>query len=104
VARHVKQMELTERKWGAKLEGIRKQQKRAYGRCIVRWATEGLPNKVNADVLHEFKAAKKQGAKFDPVACRVCACGGVCVCVRARARWFCLVADSSPWCAQGADR
>lgn len=61
VARHVKQMELTERKWGAKLEDMRKQQKRAYGRCIVRWATEGLPNKVNADVLHEFKAAKKQG-------------------------------------------
>jgi hypothetical protein len=74
-------MELTERKWGAKLEDMRKQQKRAYGRCIVRWATEGLPNKVNADVLHEFKAAKKQGAKLDPItrACAVCACAVACV-------------------------
>jgi hypothetical protein len=66
VAKHVKQMELTERKWGAKLEEMQKKQKRAYGRCIVRWATEGLPaNKhVTSDVLHEFKAAKKKGMKI----------------------------------------
>jgi hypothetical protein len=62
-------MELTERKWGAKLADMRKQQKRAYGRCIVRWATEGLPNKVAADVLQEFKAAKKKGTQSITPAC-----------------------------------
>lgn len=60
MAKHVKQMELTERKWGDKLKEVRKKQKRAYKRAIVRWATEGLPKNITNDVIHEYKAAKKK--------------------------------------------
>jgi len=66
VAKHVKQMELTENKWKADLEATRKKQKRAYRCCIRRWASQGLPDKLKADILGEFKIALKKTESSSP--------------------------------------
>jgi len=69
VAKHVKQMELTENKWKADLEATRKKQKRAYRCCIRRWASQGLPDKLKADILGEFKIALKKTECIPPSSC-----------------------------------
>jgi hypothetical protein len=55
VAKHIKQMELEERKWDVRLARMRKDQKKLYVRCLLRWSAMATPPTVQ-EVVAEYNA------------------------------------------------
>ncbi len=53
VAKHVKQLELMEQRWGNKVKLLKKEQKKTYANAILRWANEGIPTNVLSDITTE---------------------------------------------------
>lgn len=51
VAKHIKQMELEERKWEVRLTRMRKDQKKFYVRCLLRWSEMAVPPTVSEVVM-----------------------------------------------------